>query len=399
MHSVEEATRIILDQCRPLPPEFTPLTSSALGRVLAEDITSDIDMPPFDKSLMDGYAVRWDDLTPTGVTLSVTHEIHAGQTPAHSISPGQAARIMTGAPIPTGADTVIRKEDTRGEGDRVTVAVCPTRKGANILTKAREMRHGETVLTKGTAIRPIEFGLLATVGRTAVRAFPAPAVSILATGDELVEANQTPGPGQLRNSNGPMLVAQATRAGALPRYLGIAGDRPDSLRLLVAEGLGANVLILSGGVSAGNLDLVPVILRELGVKELLHKVAMKPGKPLLFGIRNSTLVFGLPGNPVSSFVGFELFVRPALRTLSGHQQPGPAWQLLPLAEAFDHSSDRPTYHPAKVEVTATGTRVRMVEWFGSPDLRGLAAADALVALPSGKISLTGGDPLPVVRIE
>ncbi len=255
-------------------------------------------------------------------------------------------------------------------------------------------------------MRPQEFGLLATVGRTAVRLIPPPRVSILTTGDEVVEPDQTPGPAQIRDSNGPMLLAQTSRAGGLATALGIARDRLDSLGPLVARGLQGDVLILSGGVSAGKLDLVPDVLREAAVVAHFHHVRMKPGKPLFFGTLDRpgqpvprTLVFGLPGNPVSSFVCFELFIRPALNRLHGLPEPGPNVVSALLVQNYVYRSDRPTYHPAWLETTNTGWQVRATPWFGSADLRALSGANALLLLPPGTHEHRAGDWFDVVNLE
>jgi molybdopterin molybdotransferase len=351
--------------------------------------------------MMDGYAVRSADLPDGHATLAVVEEITAGRTPQHALGPGQASRIMTGAPIPAGADAVVMVERTRLlEAGRVQIADQPTRPGQHVLPRGREMRAGETVLPAGTVLRPPELGLLAVVGRTSVRVVPAPRVGVLVTGDELVEAGSTPGPGQIRNSNGPMLVAQAARAGARPHALGIARDSLASLRPLVQEGLRADVLILSGGVSAGKLDLVPDVLVEEGVRAHFHKIQMKPGKPLFFGsTQTGTLVFGLPGNPVSSLVCFELFIRPALRRLAGHAEASPRTLAVGLADSFAYNTDRPTYHPARLEQTEEGWRVRAVPWFGSADLRGLLEANALLVLPTGDQRYQAGQIVPVLPLD
>jgi molybdopterin molybdotransferase len=400
MLSVAEAQALVLERARPLPPQSVPLTPAALGLVLAEAVVSDLDMPPYDKALMDGYAVRAGDLPEGRATLAVIEEVTAGHTPQRTVGPGQATRIMTGAPIPPGADAVIMIEHTGDlDGGRVQVDDRRLQPGHNVLRQGTEMRRGDTVLSPGSVLRPQEFGVLATVGRTAASIHPSPHVAVLSTGDEVVEAPERPGPGLIRNGNGPMLAAQVARAGALPRYLGIARDRLDSLRPLVAEGLKADVLVLSGGVSAGKLDLVPAVLEGLGVQAHFHKVTMKPGKPVLFGSRGDTLVFGLPGNPVSALVCFELFVRPALRRLMGHAEAGPRTIQVPLAEDFAYRSDRPTYYPARLEVTDDGWRVRAVPWFGSADLRSLTAANALVVLPAGDHRHQAGQKFPVLTIE
>jgi molybdopterin molybdotransferase len=400
MLAVADAQKLILGNTQPLTPQLVPLTESALGLLLAEDVVSDLDMPPFDKAMMDGYAVRTADLNQGRGVLSVVEEIVAGKAPQTTLSAGRCARIMTGAPIPVGADAVVQVEHTKLlEDGRVAIEGPPLRVGQNVLSQGREMRRGETVLATGSLLRPQEMGLLATLGHVSIHAIPRPTVAILPTGDELVEAGDTPRPGQIRNSNGPMLVAQTSRAGGLPKYLGIARDNPDDLRSRINQGLEADVLILSGGVSVGKRDLVPHVLHEAGVVAHFHKVDMKPGKPLFFATRDRTLVFGLPGNPVSSLVGFELFVRPALRRLRGHADAGPKMINAILVEDYAYTTDRPTYHPASLKITANGNRVHIVPWFGSPDLRGLVAANALVVLPPGDLVHRAGSVYPVLACE
>jgi molybdopterin molybdotransferase len=398
MLSVAEALETVLRHARPLPAVEVSLTPAALGLVVAEPVASDIDSPPHDKSMMDGYAVRSADLAAGAGDFDVTEEIIAGRTPQRAVGPGQAARIMTGAPIPTGTDAVVMVERSRPlDGGRVRLEDTP-RPGQNVLRRGRELRRGEVVLEAGHPLRPQELGLLATVGRTTVRAYPTPVVSVLATGDELVPAGQTPGPGQIRNSNGPMLLAQVARAGGAASDRGIVPDRAEALRERIGAALEDPVVVLAGGVSMGTLDLVPGVLRDLGVEPHFHKVSLKPGKPIFFGTRGDTLVFGLPGNPVSSFVGFELFVRPALRRLRGVADAAPRVVPTPLAEGLASNHDRPTYHPARLEVGPDGWRVRPVPWFGSPDLKALTQADALLVLPAGEHRFAAGQPLPVLLI-
>jgi molybdopterin molybdotransferase len=395
MLTVAEATAIVLQRARPLAVETTPL-AEALGRVLAEDVASDLDMPPFDKAMMDGYTVRCDDVNSGESTLEVIEEITAGKTPQRPILPGQAARIMTGAPIPSGADAVVMVERSELSDDgRVTIRT-QVRAGDNIQPRARELKCGEIVLKAASMLRPQEIGLLATVGRAQVRTFAVPEVAVLSTGDELVEPGAIPAAGQIRNSNGPMLAAQATHCGVLLRSLGIARDTVDDLSSRIRDGLKSNILILSGGVSAGKLDLVPGVLAEQGVTPHFHKVAMKPGKPIFFGsTKSGTLVFGLPGNPVSAFVGFELFVRPAIDVLRGLPRREPRYQSLPLAEEYRYTTDRPTYHPART----ANNQVQPVSWKGSPDLRALTLANALVLLPVGEHRHKAGTMLPVLPLD
>jgi molybdopterin molybdotransferase len=399
MLPVAEAQRLVFERVKPLPAGRLPLSHAALGLVLGEDVASDIDSPPFDKSMMDGYAVRAADLTDGTATLAVIEEVSAGKSPTRSVASGQAIRIMTGAPIPDGADVVVPVERSKDlDGNRVLLEGKPA-PGQHILPRGQEMTKGQTVLCAGCRLRPQELGVLAAVGRTSALLHPAPVVAVLPTGDEIVEPPQAPGPAQIRNSNGPMLLAQVRRAGGMPKPLGIARDRLEHLRPLVAEGLEADVLILSGGVSAGKLDLVPGVLAELGVEPVFHKIAMKPGKPLFFGTRGTTLVFGLPGNPVSSLVCFELFVRPAIERLLALPEPGPHWVQAVLQADFPYRTDRPTYHPAHLWSEGTAWQARIVPWGGSPDLRGLTAATAFALLPAGDHVHRAGAALPVLKVE
>jgi molybdopterin molybdotransferase len=391
-----------------LPATSVALGISVQGLVLAEDVASDIDSPPFDKSMMDGYAIQSTDLAEGKATLEVIEEISAGKSPSRSVGPGQTIRIMTGAPIPEGADAVIQVERSRDLPDNRVLLESKAQPGQNILRRAQEMKHGQVVLRSGCRLRPQEIGVLAAVGRSSVQVHPVPVVAVLPTGDEIVEVHERPGPAQIRNSNGPMLEAQVARAGGVPRFLGIARDRMDHLRSLIQQGLESDVLILSGGVSAGKLDLVPGVLAECGVQDVFHKVAMKPGKPIYFGTSRrpgthsdqpSTLVFGLPGNPVSSMVCFELFVRPVIERLLALPEPGPCWIDAILDEDFAYRTDRPTYHPARLRAESGGWRVRAVPWQGSPDLRGLTAANALVLFSPGDHVHKAGQVLPTLKME
>lgn len=399
MLDVAAALQVVLNHARVLPPEPFALSSQSLGQVLATAVTSDLDSPPFTKALMDGYAVRAADVAQPNTTLAVVEEVAAGYLPTREVGQGQAIRIMTGAPLPTGADAVVPHERTTLAGQHVTIQ-STAQPGEFVLPQGREMHTGETVLQPGAILQAQEYGLLATVGKTSVQAYPMPRMGVIATGDELVEPARKPKPGQIRNSNGPMLMAASALAGGLPQYLGLASDRRDHLVSLVKEGLEiADIVLLTGGVSAGKYDFVPEVLTELGVTTHFHKILMKPGRPILFGTNHDTLIFGLPGNPVSAFVCFHLFVRPAIRRLRGESQTGPTFIPLPLASDFATDNNRPTYGPATLELTEAGLRVRPQAWFGSADLRSLCGCNALIRVPAGSVAHKAGEPIPTLLLN
>ena len=394
MLSVDEAIEAILARARPLPAIRVPLRA-ALGATLAEDVRADIDLPPFDKALMDGYAVRSVDLAEPGDhELRIVAEIFAGQTSTRPLRSGEAALIMTGAPLPSGADAVVMVERAKPVGDRAVIVPGPVAAGSNRLERAREMRSGEVVVPRGTRIRPAGLGLLASTGRSVVAVVPFPSVRVVPTGDELVPVDRRPEAGQIRDSNSAMLAALAEAWGVRSiEEQPIAPDEPRALRSALGSGLGADVLLISGGVSAGLKDLVPSTLVDLGVEPVFHKVRVKPGKPLWFGAgpdregRPGALVFGLPGNPASGLVGFLLFVRPALEALAGRADPRPRPTRAALARPFRHRGDRPTYHPSRIEAG----QVEPLEWAGSADLRTVAMADGFAVFPAGDRDHQRGD--------
>ena len=416
MLTVEAALELVLKQIPQPKIQRLPL-AMVLGLTLAEPIVSDIDSPPHDKSLVDGYAARWDDVT-SGRDLQVLEEVLAGAVPTHEVVPGTATRIMTGAPLPRGADSVVMVEHSelilRGDSENSRVILRPLRGslGMNIMRRGQSLTAGNRVLPAGRRIRPVEVGMLAELGQAQVPVFAPPVVSILSTGNELVPVDQRPGPGQIRNSNGPLLQAAVEQLGAVPRNLGVALDTPAALEGLIREGLETDLLILSGGVSAGVADLVPAVLQRCGVEPIFHKIHLRPGKPLWFGTRprttQPTLVFGLPGNPVSSLVCFELFVRPAIQQLLGQPEQTPSIPEVCLTRPYHHRGDRPTYYPARyVERSVACERVapkrndgqcendqlpgiELLNWQGSADLRTLTEADGLACFPAGDCDYAGG---------
>ncbi|MER3416630.1 MAG: molybdenum cofactor biosynthesis protein [Gemmataceae bacterium] len=398
MLSVEEAQKVVLDRVGQLSATPTAVTTAALGSVLAEDVVADIDSPPFDKSLVDGYAVRSSDCSSGDARLQVVGEVVAGQKEATGILPGQALRVMTGAAIPEGADAVVMHEDCESVGPHIRVRR-PVQPGCNIFRRGQEIQRGQKVLLSGHVLTPAAMAVLATVGRIHVLTIRQPVVAIVSTGDELVEPAMTPGSGQIRNSNGTYLTMAVARAGGLPRYLGIARDRSDSLHPLLMQGLQADVLLVSGGVSAGRLDLVPDALRLLGVHIHFHKLALKPGKPLLFGTHGQTAVFGLPGNPVSTLAGFHLLVRPALRKLMGKKPVLPLKIAVPAIHSLHIRTDRPTYHPARLMRHDSSWQVQLLPWQGSPDLRTMTEANCFALIPPGEHQIQPGQILSVFPLE
>ena len=409
MLTVDEALEQILAVVSSFPPQAVPL-ADALGAVLAADIVSDTDSPPFDKALMDGYAVRSGDVTGETTVLKVIEEVTAGQVATHTVAAGEATRIMTGAPLPDGVDAVVRIEDTEFDDTTGTVAVRldSISPNANLMRRGTSMRRGETVLKAGRVLRAQELGAMAEMGVTDVSARRRPRVAILATGDELVPVGETPGPGQIRNSNATMLAAQVRQAGGDPVLLGIARDNRNDLGKKIRDGLAHDILLLSGGVSAGKLDLVPSELEAAGVTQVFHKINVKPGKPLWFGVRESThregdergdhpcFVFGLPGNPVSSMVCFELFARTAIRQLMGRPDPRPQPLSAELTHEYAFRGDRQTYHPCRLEWTQNGPRATIATWHGSADLRSTVDTQGLAVFPPGETDFQPGDRIDVI---
>ena len=415
MLTVAEAWEAIEGVVTPLPRQRVPLAES-LGLVLAENAMADLDSPPFDKALMDGYAVRAADVATLPARLKITGEVLAGQVSPRGLGTGDAIRIMTGAPLPAGTDLVIPVEQTSVEGDSVLLQPPAVAVGKNVLRKGESTRRGDTVLTAGRVIRAVEVGCLAELGQHSVAVHRAPRIAVLATGDELVPVSERPGPGQIRNSNEAMLVAQLRQAGYQAFSLGIARDNQADLRQKIAQGLEYDVLVLSGGVSAGKVDLVPLALAEAGVEAIFHKVKIRPGAPLWFGrldrsrpanqsvlpsslnsSRPNTWVFGLPGNPVSSLVCCELFVKAALRRLSGLEACRPEAFHAQLHKPHFNGGQRPTYHPARLSQGPSGPVVETVRWIGSADLSATAAANGMIAFETPNREYPAGEWVAVYR--
>ena len=404
MISMDEAIRVVLQHTSAIDGTYVDLMD-ALGCTLREDVRSDIDMPPFDKATMDGYAVVGQDVADARqenpAVLEVIEEIPAGSVPGKVVSNGQASRIMTGAPMPDGADTVVMVEDTVAERDGLGVRVLAvTEEGRNVVPLGEDVRCNQIVLEAGTLIRPPEIGILATVGVVSVPVYRRPIVGVVATGSEIVEPGNHPAAGQIRNSNGYSMMAQALRSGAETRYLGIVEDDEAALNAVISRGLEeCDVVLLSGGVSAGIYDLVQGAMRDCGVEIFFDRIRMKPGKPLTFGARGKKLVFGLPGNPVSAVVGLELLVRPAVRKMQSMSEVHRPMVRGKLAQGFRQSPGRKQFVPARSDEVNGCWESRWVGHHGSADLFSLSRANSLFVVEAEVEALDAGAEVDIVLLE
>lgn len=391
MISFEEAYKIVIESGSPLGKEQVELIN-ALDHVLAEDVTSDIDMPPFDKSAMDGYACLREDLANE---LNVIETIPAGTIPQKTIQSNECSKIMTGAIIPKGADCVVMVEHTE-EIDVNKIRFLKDETKTHICYKGEDVKKGEVVLGKETLIKPQHIAVLASVGVTEPIVFKQPRVGIIITGNEIIEPSHVPALSQIRNSNGYQLVSQVKTTGITPKYYGIAKDTEESTFNFINQALSDNdVIILTGGVSMGDFDLVPDILRKLGVKLLFEAIAVKPGKPTVFGKKDDKLIFGLPGNPVSSFFQFELLVKPLLYTLMNLDY-SPLIIKLPMASNYQRkNADRLAWIPVQV---TDNSEVMPLEYHGSAHIHSLDKANGIIQIPMGKTLLNKGDFVDVRQI-
>ena len=394
MTSFEDARRIILENIRPPGSERVHLPD-ATGRVLAEDLAAPWDMPLWDNSAMDGYAVRSEDCAAIPCRLKVTGFLPAGaRADGMTVQPGCAVRIMTGAPAPVGCDAVVPVEETDDGRQEVTLNE-PVKKGQHIRFTGEDVPSGAPFMRAGTLIRPPEINMLAGFGLALVPVYRRPVVAILSTGDELVELGRTPGPGEIINSNALSLAAAVAECGAVPRIIGIARDTRESHVEKCTEGLQADALITSAGVSAGDCDLVRGVLEELGATQLFWRVGIKPGGPTAFALHGVKPVFSLPGNPVSTMITFEEFVRPALLRMQGRREV-----LRPLFRAVLRESIRKK--PGKVQIIRLKLEKENGRWYAisagnqqTAILRTMVDARALAVLPAESGALAAGDEVDV----
>jgi molybdopterin molybdotransferase len=391
MISFEEAFRIVMSECRETGAETIPFMDSA-GRILAEDIISDVDMPPFNRAAVDGYACKREDITSD---LEVVEIIRAGKVPLHKPGNGKCSKIMTGAIVPDSCDMVFPVEDSfelpggkvRYTGKQIKV---------NISWKAEDVSTGETVLKKFKFVNPQDIAVLASVGRTMVTVSRKPKVAVISTGDELVEPEKKPLLSQIRNSNAFQLLAQGRRAGADPEYYGIAPDDEEITYRIIEKAIaGSDIVILTGGVSMGDFDFVPSVLKRAGVKLLFDQVNVQPGKPTTFGVHSKSVVFGLPGNPVSSFIQFETLVRPFINKMMNFDWR-PVIRSMPLADRYERkSSARYGWIPVRI---TTGNLAEIIDYHGSAHITAFPYADGITGIETGKNIIEKGEIVSVRQI-
>jgi molybdopterin molybdotransferase len=396
--TVDEALQRVLARIAPLGPVEVALADAA-GSVMAETAVADHDVPPFRNSAMDGYAVRGADVQAAGARLAVIGSIAAGAMPERHLGPGQAMRIMTGAPMPDGADTVVRVEDTDNGAEQVTITrATPT--GLSVRQAGEDLRRGDTVVASGTLLRAGDIGVLASIGRASLSVVRRPKVAILSTGDELVDIAEAPGPGRIRDTNRHSLTAAVRAANCEPFALGIVADEASELRHALGNAAFGDVVISSGGVSVGDHDHVKPVVESMGSMDF-WSIALRPGRPLAFGElrtkRGSVPIFGLPGNPVSALLTFELFVRPALLKMAGHtklHRPRARTRLLDRIEKPSglRMFARGIYDRENDTVRSTGPQ-------GSGILRSMALANCLIDIPEAATAAAPGDTVTVVLTD
>lgn len=391
--SIEEAQRLILQRVQPLGSERVRLDAAA-GRVTAEPATARVDLPPFDSSAMDGFAVRAED---TPGRLPVVARIPAGRPAGRALGPGETMAIATGGAVPVGADAVIPLEYVVDDGNYIEIAdEVPA--SANVRPRAGDVRRGDVLVPAGGRLGPAQLGALAAGGVADISCARRPRVAVLSTGTELRQPGEELEAGEIYEANGVILAAQLRTAGAEPERLEAVEDEEPAHRLALETGLRADVLVTSGGVSVGPHDLVRSVGRDLGVEEVLWGVAVKPGKPLWFGVRDRTLVFGLPGNPVSTLVCFELFVRPAVLALQGVADPLPRFEPGRLVRPARPNPARTELVRARSAVAGGGVELDVLSGQESHMIARAAGADALVLVPAGTEELPAGSEVSYLRL-
>jgi len=406
--SFEQARHIVEQQAAEVAPGAAEAVELfvAAGRVLAEEIRADRDLPPFPRATRDGFAVRAADVAQLPAKLTVIGEIRAGASAGESalkIGPQQAVEIMTGAPMPAGADAVVMIEYTRRDGNRVEIQRSIT-SGENVVPRGSESKEGQLLLSGGARLTPAAIGLAASVGSATVSVYKRPRVAILSTGDEVIDVAASPEPNQIRNSNTYSLGAQVQSAGGMPLMLPIAPDRAEPLRELIEQGLEADLLLVTGGVSMGKYDLVEQVLKQLNAEFFFTGAQIQPGKPIVFGRASAsptekvTYFFGLPGNPVSTMVCFELFARPMIAALSGASPNRLRFLQARLKSDVKTKTGLTRFLPAQLSGEFADTEVELVRWQGSGDMVSTARANCYLVIPPDRETFATGETVSVLPI-
>lgn len=408
MISMSRAINTVLENVKPLSAVEVKL-GSVFGMVLAEDVASDIDMPPFNKSAMDGYAVVSAAVKKMPITLRVTARIAAGviykgssfkeESFENNGSDGDCVKIMTGAPVPEGMDAVVMLEDTECQPDGKVKLFKKIEAGQNICVRSEDVRKGEIVLRKGTRILGPEIAILATAGKDTVSVFKKPALGIISTGNEIVEPEVSLEEGKIRNSNGPMLSGLAEALGCDVEYFGIAGDEEKILRKLILRGFKKDMMLLSGGVSMGDYDLVPEMLKKEGAEPLFHGVLVKPGKPLLFAKKDGCSIFGIPGNPVSNFTTFNVFIKPAIYKMMGREDYNARFIDAFMGVDFKNRNSRVHIIPSNCSIVDGRCLVTPFRLNGSADINGCSRSNCFLIIDAGVTEIKKGDRVKVLPMD
>jgi len=398
MISIDEALQIIYENTKRLG-SITVRLNDAYGMVLALDVYSDMNIPPFKKSAVDGFAVNSENIKDVPTLLKIKETIAAGSIEKGDISSGECVKIMTGAPVPYKADAVVMIEDTETTDDGKVRIMKNVIRGENICRKGEDVKEGELVLKKGSLIGGAETAILSSVGKNKVKVYKKPSIGIISTGNEIVEPYNPVPVGKIRNCNGPMLVALTESLGCRAKYLGIADDVEDKLTTLIEKGLENDILLMSGGVSMGDYDLVPKVLESEGVKRLFHKVMVKPGKPLFFGKKAKTIAFGIPGNPVSNFTTFNIFIKPAIHKLMGRSD-----YMLNIidgfmAKDFTSKSNRVHIVPSIYKIECGRFRVKPFNLNGSADIIAMSNCNCLIMIDKGLRLIKKNDPIRMILLD
>ena len=377
MINYQKALGLVLKNAKVLPVQKIKI-ENALGRITVKDIYSKISMPAFNKSAMDGYALKASDVKHIPARLKCVATVGAGENFSKKIKSGECVKIMTGAPVSTGCDAVVMVEHTSQNGSKVEI-LKSVKKGRNVCFLGEDFKAGKKIISKATVIKPQHIGLLVSAGISYVDVI-APKVSVLNTGTEIVPIGKKLPKNTIYNSNGPMLCSLLENDNIAVNYLGISKDTVSDLKAKIKKGLGGNILIISGGVSMGDYDLVPQALKELGVKQIFHKVCIKPGKPLFFGIKNKTLIFGLPGNPIANFLGYHLFIKSALLKMSGYKKYIPKFREGVITQDFYKKGTRRQFVLVNITQKSGKFYLTPLSSRGSADVLSLSKADGFMSL-------------------